>query len=175
MKRQILRCVLGLLYMASMIMLLLSQMTETDGLGGRWQAALGGVLIGIPWLMVLKLYVRVAKKDDCLGKEAAQTGGYRQETVQAVEQDAAEQEPQKKMPNANIRVARATFETAVVEYGLTDREREVAWLLYRGYTNRQIGEDLFIAETTVKKHVSHIYEKAQVMGRKEFRAKMDAS
>ena len=56
---------------------------------------------------------------------------------------------------------------------MTNREAEVAWLLYRGYTNRQIGEELFIAETTVKKHVSHIYEKMQVSGRKEFRAKVN--
>ena len=46
----------------------------------------------------------------------------------------------------------------------------MAWLLYRGYTNRQIGEELYIAETTVKKHVSHIYQKLDVYSRKEFRA-----
>lgn len=57
--------------------------------------------------------------------------------------------------------------------GLSRREQEVAWLLFRGYTNRQIGEELYIAETTVKKHVSHIYEKLQVQSRKEFREKME--
>ena len=55
---------------------------------------------------------------------------------------------------------------------LSERELEVAWLLYRGYTNRQIGEELYIAETTVKKHVSHIYQKLGVCSRKEFRAKV---
>lgn len=159
MKRRILRCILGLLYMASMILLLLSQMAEAGSLGGRWQAALGGVLIGIPWLIALKLYIRVVKKE--------QINGW------TPEQDVAEQETRKETPPENIKTTRAAFETVVVEYGLTDREQEVAWLLYRGYTNRQIGEDLFIAETTVKKHVSHIYEKAQVTGRKEFRAKTD--
>ena len=54
--------------------------------------------------------------------------------------------------------------------GLSERELEVAWLLYRGYTNRQIGEELYIAESTVKKHVSHIYQKMNVYSRKEFRA-----
>lgn len=58
------------------------------------------------------------------------------------------------------------------ECGLSERELEVAWLLYRGYTNRQIGEELYIAETTVKKHVSHIYQKMDVCSRKEFRAKV---
>lgn len=59
---------------------------------------------------------------------------------------------------------------AVVEAdGLSEREKEVAWLIYRGFTNRQIAEELFIAETTVKKHVSHIYEKCGVSGRKELK------
>lgn len=51
----------------------------------------------------------------------------------------------------------------------------MAWLLYRGHTNRQIGEELFIAETTVKKHVSHIYEKMDVCSRKEFRGKVQTN
>lgn len=53
--------------------------------------------------------------------------------------------------------------------GLSEREKEVAWLIYRGFTNRQIAEELFIAETTVKKHVTHIFEKCNVSGRKELK------
>ncbi len=53
------------------------------------------------------------------------------------------------------------------EYSLTKREAEVAWLIYRKYTNAQIGEELFISETTVKKHAGHIYEKMSVNGRNE--------
>lgn len=53
--------------------------------------------------------------------------------------------------------------------GLSEREKEVAWLIYRGFTNRQIAEELFIAETTVKKHVTHIFEKCHVSGRKELK------
>ena len=64
------------------------------------------------------------------------------------------------------------FLSVVENCTLSERELEVAWLLYRGYTNRQIGETLYIAETTVKKHVSHIYQKMDVCSRKEFRAKV---
>ncbi len=39
------------------------------------------------------------------------------------------------------------------------REQEVFMLLARGYTNREIGEALFISESTVKKHVNSIFEK----------------
>lgn len=46
--------------------------------------------------------------------------------------------------------------------GLTAREAEVAKLLYQEYTNREIAAELFIAETTVKKHVTHIMEKLEI-------------
>lgn len=56
------------------------------------------------------------------------------------------------------------------QWNLSAREQEVGWLIYRGYTNRQIAQELCIAETTIKKHAGHIYEKAGVSGRKEFSA-----
>lgn len=59
------------------------------------------------------------------------------------------------------------FLECLCEYSLTRRETEVAWLIYRKYTNAQIGEELFISETTVKKHAGHIYEKMSVSGREE--------
>jgi DNA-binding CsgD family transcriptional regulator len=42
---------------------------------------------------------------------------------------------------------------------LTPREREVALLLARGLTNRQIGEELYLAEKTVKNYVSNVLAK----------------
>jgi DNA-binding CsgD family transcriptional regulator len=42
---------------------------------------------------------------------------------------------------------------------LTPREREVAALIARGLTNRQIAGELVVAETTVDRHVSHILGK----------------
>ena len=56
------------------------------------------------------------------------------------------------------------------QWNLSAREQEVGWLIYKVYTNRQIAQELYIAETTVKKHAGHIYEKAGVSGRKEFSA-----
>ena len=57
---------------------------------------------------------------------------------------------------------------------LTRREAEIGLLVMNGYSNMQIAETLFIAETTVKKHLSHIYEKAGISGRKEFRKSVNA-
>ena len=50
---------------------------------------------------------------------------------------------------------------------LTAREREVLNLLARGNTNREIAEQLFITNKTVKNHLSRIYEKIGVHSRSE--------
>lgn len=53
--------------------------------------------------------------------------------------------------------------------GLTQREAEVARLLYNGLTNYEIASELYISETTVKKHVSHIFEKLEIEKREKIR------
>ena len=42
---------------------------------------------------------------------------------------------------------------------LTEREREVLGLIAEGRSNSEIGEALFISETTVKTHVTHVLQK----------------
>ena len=44
---------------------------------------------------------------------------------------------------------------------LTDREREILKLLALGKRNKEIAEELFIAEKTVKNHVSNILWKLE--------------
>ncbi|MCW1098811.1 response regulator transcription factor [Streptomyces sp. RS2] len=46
--------------------------------------------------------------------------------------------------------------------GLTDREREILALIGEGLTNRQIGERLYLAEKTVKNHISRLLAKLGV-------------
>ena len=48
---------------------------------------------------------------------------------------------------------------------LSDREREVVALVADGLTNREIAQKLFIAESTVKSHLNHIYGKLDVRNR----------
>lgn len=48
---------------------------------------------------------------------------------------------------------------------LTERELGVFRLIARGLSNAEIGEELFISETTVKTHVTHIFQKLQLRDR----------
>lgn len=48
---------------------------------------------------------------------------------------------------------------------LTNREIDVLALLARGRSNKEIGSDLFISETTVKTHVRSVFTKLNVMSR----------
>lgn len=52
---------------------------------------------------------------------------------------------------------------------LTRQEKVVAGLVKQGLTNREIGEELCISETTVKKHLSNIFEKLEIGSRRELR------
>ncbi|HXQ70438.1 MAG TPA: response regulator transcription factor [Pyrinomonadaceae bacterium] len=50
---------------------------------------------------------------------------------------------------------------------LTDREREVISLVGEGLKNKQVGERLFISETTVTHHLSSVFSKLEVSDRLE--------
>jgi DNA-binding NarL/FixJ family response regulator len=50
---------------------------------------------------------------------------------------------------------------------LSEREREVLQLVARGYTYRQVGNQLFIAEKTVENHVRNILGKLHLSRRAE--------
>lgn len=149
MKKRMLKIVLGFSYVILVTMLLLIQVRSTTDAAQRWIACGEILLLGIPLVVVFILYMRVTQQVE----------------NRNVDRKVVEEEP------LNYEQQYAHFLAAVqsIEEELSERELEVAWLLYRGYTNRQIGEELFIAETTVKKHVSHIYEKLDVGSRKEFK------
>jgi DNA-binding NarL/FixJ family response regulator len=50
---------------------------------------------------------------------------------------------------------------------LTSREREILALIGNGFTNRQIGEKIFLSEQTIKHYVTNILQKLQVRSRVE--------
>jgi len=54
-------------------------------------------------------------------------------------------------------------------YELTNREIAISDELLKGLSNKEIANKLFIAESTVKKHVQNIFKKVDVTNRKEFK------
>lgn len=68
---------------------------------------------------------------------------------------------------ASLRGLPIAANRAAAAWGLSDRETETLHLLLRGMTYSEIAEELFIAEGTVKSHVSRIYRKAGVSSRRE--------
>jgi DNA-binding NarL/FixJ family response regulator len=48
---------------------------------------------------------------------------------------------------------------------LTGRERDVLRLIAQGFSNGEIGQELYISETTVKTHVTHVLQKLNLRDR----------
>lgn len=55
-----------------------------------------------------------------------------------------------------------------LSHGFSPRECHVALKIIQGSSNKEIGEILFITESTVKKHVQNIYKKCEVNDRQSF-------
>ncbi|MDE5931049.1 MAG: LuxR C-terminal-related transcriptional regulator, partial [Lachnospiraceae bacterium] len=71
-----------------------------------------------------------------------------------------------------------TYMTATETYeayrmlGLTNREAELSILIEQGFSNAEIAAELNISETTVKKHISNIFEKLEVNKREQIKEKL---
>ena len=61
----------------------------------------------------------------------------------------------------------SSFLNSCSKYELTNREVEIVQLIRQGYKYKRIADRLFISESTVKKHVQHIFEKVDVSNKVE--------
>ena len=66
-------------------------------------------------------------------------------------------------------ISKEQYMSVAKQFGFTKRELELGYLKVSGFTNRRIAFMFGISEQTVKNHFTHIYEKAWVPGKKEFR------
>lgn len=57
------------------------------------------------------------------------------------------------------------FDVFVKTYGITKRESEIIREIYKGKTNQEIADSLFVAVQTVKDHTHRIFRKTQVSNR----------
>lgn len=73
----------------------------------------------------------------------------------------------KESENPNLGTASDVGYRSLIEHGLTRREAEVAMLMCKGCSNKEIAAELTISETTVKKHISNIFEKTGIVRREE--------
>jgi DNA-binding NarL/FixJ family response regulator len=62
-----------------------------------------------------------------------------------------------------VRIPRPAPPSGIDE--LTERESDVFRLIARGLSNAEIGRELYISETTVKTHITHILQKLRVRDR----------
>ena len=69
----------------------------------------------------------------------------------------------------NHEITKEKYLSIAKEYGLTKRELELGYLKVVGFSNQRIAVMYGISVQTVKNHFTHIYEKAWVPGRREFR------
>ena len=64
--------------------------------------------------------------------------------------------------------------TALGSLDLSPREFDVAVLAYRGYSAKKIASSLYVSESTVKTHTSHVYRKVGIHSKQELIAFIDA-
>lgn len=83
--------------------------------------------------------------------------------------DEAEVEPGRAIDASRVKEldargvdARGVDASRVKELGITPRELEILGLIAEGFSNREIGERLFVSENTVKTHSSRLFEKLEV-------------
>lgn len=106
-----------------------------------------------PLLYGFVLYILLHKEDEYKGSVKA--SGVKNE----------EEKPKYTMEQIHVRLE---------EMGLTRREVEVAICIHNGFSNREIAEELYISETTVKKHVTHIFGKLGIAKREQIKELINA-
>ena len=60
------------------------------------------------------------------------------------------------------------------KFGLSDREVEIALMIYEGFTNKQIASALKLSDGTARNYISAIYEKLEASSRADATEKMKA-
>lgn len=125
----------------------------------RKEAAITAVKEALFWAVPDKVYMPFVENCDYIRpllEAIYNEGAYRKDIKRILElsssyQDAVEQ------------IKTTYFQSKSPK--LSEREIEIAQLAAQGFSNKQIGENLFITENTVKKHLKSVFEKLEVSSR----------
>ena len=66
-----------------------------------------------------------------------------------------------------FRLLRLSRQAGSCVFGLTDRERDMAWYIAQGRSKGRISEELFISENTVKGYTRSLYVKIGVHSKQQ--------
>jgi DNA-binding CsgD family transcriptional regulator len=140
-------------------------LAELGPLDARWRA--GAALPVAVQVVVAALERTLAQNGvDAVPRLRTRTGAGRWLTLHASLTQAAEGLPETRV----IVIAPAPAEEiawlSLASYQLSAREEDVVKLVVRGRSTKQIARELCIAEHTVQRHLSNIFEKVGVRGRR---------
>lgn len=127
--------------------------------GSRVPAGILGILIVVCAAGAFAVWAAVSGREKAAASAGQQAGG-----EQSLQSETAQDLP------ANW-IERVCGQSEIQKL-LSGRELEVLPLLLEGKSREQIAKELFISESTVKKHASSIYAKLDVSGKAELIAKM---
>lgn len=71
------------------------------------------------------------------------------------------------LKNGSNEADKNNIEVLITENNLSEREADVLLLIFKGYTNQRIGDELFISLNTVKYHIRNIYQKLNINTKNE--------
>ncbi len=80
----------------------------------------------------------------------------------------AEEKQDTKIEVKEVQAKEQTYEH-FLDLGLTKREAQIAVLICKDFSNREIAEEFVISEATVKKHISNIFDKLGIEKREELK------
>jgi non-specific serine/threonine protein kinase len=107
---------------------------------------------------------RVSAARNMLGDEGAWEGAFTQGRAMSAEEATEYALSEEVTPSPVSPSADRSTDDSLTDR-LTSREREVAQLVARGLTNRQIASDLHLSERTIENHVSNILRKLGLASR----------
>lgn len=155
---QLARCAIFASYIQTFIMLfiVLSKSITLEELPKEAALSCRPLLYGIClWVILSKDEHISSERTDATKQEAAS------ETI-----ELSETSDKAGIKNDSPLTASKVYET-FRELGLTNREAELALQICKGLTNAEIAAELYISETTVKKHISNIFEKLGINRREQ--------